>query len=84
MIIPIRCMTCNKVIGDKWFTYCDKIKEKKMNSNDININNDENIIYIKDSDVEKTVEGIVLDELGMNRYCCRRMFLSNADIIDHI
>ena len=24
----------------------------------------------------------VLDELGVNRYCCRRMFVSNIELID--
>ncbi|MCX6659888.1 MAG: DNA-directed RNA polymerase subunit N [Candidatus Bathyarchaeota archaeon] len=26
----------------------------------------------------------VLDELGVSRYCCRRMFISHVDIIDDI
>ena len=26
----------------------------------------------------------VLDELGVNRYCCRRMLLSHTEIIDEI
>jgi DNA-directed RNA polymerase subunit N len=26
----------------------------------------------------------VLDDLGLKRYCCRRMLLSNVDIIDDI
>ncbi len=26
----------------------------------------------------------VLDSLGMTRYCCRRMLLSNADVIDDV
>ncbi len=26
--------------------------------------------------------GRVLDELGVKRYCCRRMFISNVDLID--
>lgn len=26
----------------------------------------------------------VLDELGITRYCCRRMILSNVEIIDEI
>ncbi len=37
---------------------------------------------------EKTAKGEpagkVLDELGFNRYCCRRMFLSQVDLIDEI
>lgn len=26
----------------------------------------------------------VLEELGMTRYCCRRMILSNAELIDEV
>ena len=81
MIIPVRCITCGKVIGDKWYTYLDKVNEKKFMNKEVN---DDNIIFIKNDNVNKTTEGNVLDELGMTRYCCRRMFLSNADIIDQI
>ncbi|MBS7643341.1 DNA-directed RNA polymerase subunit N [Candidatus Bathyarchaeota archaeon] len=28
--------------------------------------------------------GKVLDELGVKRYCCRRMLLSHVDIIDEV
>ena len=26
----------------------------------------------------------VLDEMGMTRYCCRRMFISQVDVIDDL
>ncbi|MEX2703486.1 MAG: DNA-directed RNA polymerase subunit N [Candidatus Baldrarchaeia archaeon] len=26
----------------------------------------------------------VLDDLGIKRYCCRRMFLSHVDLIDEV
>lgn len=26
----------------------------------------------------------ILDELGISRYCCRRMFISHVDVIDDI
>jgi len=26
----------------------------------------------------------VLDDLGLRRYCCRRMLLSNVDVIDEV
>ena len=26
----------------------------------------------------------VLDDLGMKRYCCRRMFISNVELIDEL
>ena len=81
MIMPVRCITCGKLVGDKWYTYLDKVNEKKIKNNEMN---GDNIIYIKNAVVTKSSEGVVLDDLGMTRYCCRRMFLSNADIIEQI
>jgi DNA-directed RNA polymerase subunit N len=38
--------------------------------------------------VERTRSGddprLVLDELGLSRYCCRRMVLSHAELIDEV
>ena len=28
--------------------------------------------------------GVVLDSMGLKRYCCRRMLLSHVDLIDDI
>ena len=52
MIIPVRCFTCGKVIGNKWETY----------------------LYLLQADYS---EGDALDELGLRRYCCRRMVSVN-------
>jgi len=30
MIIPVRCYTCNKVIGNKWETYKKMMTDEKM------------------------------------------------------
>lgn len=32
---------------------------------------------------DKTAE-VVLDELGVDRYCCRRMFISHVDIVPNV
>ena len=48
MIIPVRCFTCGKVIGNKWETYLNLLQTDFS-------------------------EGDALDELGLRRYCCRRM-----------
>jgi len=35
--------------------------------------------------VDEGVEpGIALDELGVKRYCCRQVFLSNVDLIKEV
>jgi DNA-directed RNA polymerase subunit N len=34
--------------------------------------------------VKEKKPDVVLDELGMERYCCRRMFLSHVDIVPNV
>ena len=59
MIIPVRCFTCGKLIGDRWEEFARRIKTGE-NASD------------------------VLDSLGVKRYCCRRMLLSNVEILDEV
>ncbi|BFZ58781.1 DNA-directed RNA Polymerase II subunit L [Savitreella phatthalungensis] len=59
MIIPVRCFSCGKVVGDKWDAYL-KLLEDGME------------------------EGAALSELGLRRYCCRRMVLTHVDLIEKI
>ena len=80
MIIPVKCFTCGKVIGDKYQYYLAEVKKQKLQLS----KNPDEIVYLTEEYKEKTIEGEVLDELGMNRYCCRRIFLSNTNIIDEI
>ena len=32
----------------------------------------------------KTVQALALDQLGLNRYCCRRMILTHVDLISKL
>ncbi len=59
MIIPVRCLSCGKLIGDKWEEYARRVKAGED-------------------------AGVVLDSLGITRYCCRRMLLSHVEVIDEI
>jgi DNA-directed RNA polymerase subunit N len=59
MIIPVRCFSCGKVIGDKWEDFNRRIEIGETPSE-------------------------VLDDLGLNRYCCRRMLLSHIEILDDV
>lgn len=82
MIIPIRCFTCNKVIAHLWDEYLNKIQMAYL---DENIANNRKYRFVSVEDLEnKTVEGKILDEIGLNKYCCRRMMLSHVDLCDKI
>ena len=82
MIIPIRCFTCNKVIGHLWEEYINKIQLAYIEE-DINNNKKNRFVNIEELE-NKTLEGKILDEMKLNKYCCRRMLLSHVDMCDKI
>ena len=59
MIIPVRCFSCGKLVGDKWEPFSKRVAAGE---------------HPKE----------VLDDVGVERYCCRRMLLSHVDLIDDI
>ena len=75
MIIPVRCFTCGKVLADKWNYYKKEIE--KTNSED-------SVLNVNSKTMQQTKEGKALDNLGLKRYCCRRMMLSHVDLINII
>lgn len=86
MIIPVRCFTCNNVIADKWNPYVEFVKKEKSKSKQ-EVTSDLDLDYIdveSGKKVEKSIEGKVLDKLGLHKYCCRRMFLTNVHLISYI
>ena len=80
MIIPVRCFTCGKVLGN----LADKYNEKLQQSynNEVRDTELKRIIDLKND--EESAEKKILDELGLKRYCCRRIMLSTVDLVDKI
>ena len=76
MIQPIRCFTCGRVIADQ-IDYYNTEKEKLLKDNKIDNTVDNNHFY-------KTYTKELLDKLGATRYCCRRMFISDVDMMEII
>ena len=82
MIIPVRCYTCGKLLSNKEKTYKDIVNRKKIAlKKDIN---SESILNINDKDMKKTPEGEAMDELGLIRYCCRKIMMTNVELINEI
>jgi DNA-directed RNA polymerase subunit N (RpoN/RPB10) len=76
MIIPVKCMTCGKVLADK-YEYYKKEVEKRKRERGI-----DGIQYFNAVDEAKiTPEGEVMNELGFTRMCCRRHLLAHVDIV---
>lgn len=79
MIIPIRCMTCNKVIANKYQLYLRLVeKELKEQNEDTNI-----IDNIDNFDID-TPQKRIFKKLNITRYCCKRHFISQVNLIDKI
>lgn len=77
MLIPVKCFTCGKVIGDKYNHYIrESLKLKKEDES----MPDHEIQYLDDKKLDKTAEGKTLDALNMRDLCCRRHFLTHVNI----
>jgi DNA-directed RNA polymerase subunit N (RpoN/RPB10) len=88
MLIPVRCYTCGEILSDKWVPYIMAIQNDKNEIKD-EINPDTDNLELKYIDItnpnpEKSIEGKILDELGLHKYCCRRMMLGNVHIISYL
>jgi DNA-directed RNA polymerase subunit N len=85
MIIPVRCFTCHKVLGDKWNYYKSKVDEEERKHANVkytkeNIKIDSKMdIYITD-----VYKGKILNDLGLDKICCRRHLLGHVDMMDLI
>jgi len=75
------------MIGDKWNAYVKIVAMEKQKNNDKKASDDLDIEYIevgKGDKVKKSIEGKVLDDLDLHKYCCRRMMLTNVHLISYI
>lgn len=79
MIIPIRCMNCGNVIADKWRYYQKRVRELKGNSE-----SSAQPYFMDGTTIPDTPEAKVLNELGLKKYCCRKHFLTQRDMMDKL
>ena len=76
MIIPVKCFTCGGVLADKYRYYQDEVRKMKIQKG-IGL---DKVTYLTNDRMEKTPEGIVLDNLKLHNVCCRRHMLTHVDI----
>jgi len=76
MIIPVKCFTCGKVLGNKYRFYQREVRKRK-GEQDMKV---DQVVYLTEEFAEKTPEGIVMDLLKLNKPCCRRHMLTHVDI----
>lgn len=76
MIFPIRCFTCGKVIADKWEEYVKLTKKNDKHGDEPEMNESLKGFH--------SHNGKVLDDLKIDKICCRRMFLTHVDLVETI
>jgi DNA-directed RNA polymerase I, II, and III subunit RPABC5 len=64
------------VLADKYRYYQGEVRKIKLSRN-LSV---EKVVYLTKTNVEKTPEGDVLDNLGLTNVCCRRHMLTHVDI----
>jgi DNA-directed RNA polymerase subunit N len=67
LIIPVRCFTCGKVISQEYEEFKVRFLEYKQ--------------ALKEKKTPKETPKEILDDLGIDRYCCRRMIISHVDLL---
>jgi DNA-directed RNA polymerase I, II, and III subunit RPABC5 len=76
MIIPVKCFTCGKVLGNKYRYYLKEVQKRKISKS----MDTEKVLYLTKDLIDKTPEGEVMDDLKLTKYCCRRHMLTHVDI----
>ena len=76
MIIPVKCFSCGMVLEDKYRYYVEEVRKRKL-AKDMAV---DKVVYLTKEFSDKTPEGEVMDELGLNKMCCRRHMLTHVDI----
>ena len=76
MIIPIKCFTCGGVLADKYRSFQEKVRNIKIQKG-LQV---DKVVYLTKEHMDKTPEGVVLDDLKLTNVCCRRHMLTHVDI----
>lgn len=82
MIIPVRCHTCGAVLASKWQAFDKACKELEAQGSTSKHFKDHEVTLVDNFD--KKLKGKILDDLGLDRICCRRHMLGHVELIDVI
>ena len=69
MIIPIRCWTCGNVVASKYGKFAEARDAALAEGGQVHW---------------ESIAAAVLDDLGLERFCCRRMLITQRDMVEDI
>lgn len=77
MLIPVRCLSCGKIISNKYEHYKKEVAKEKAKE-DLPTN-ELSTININSKEIRKTIEGRILDEIGIIKECCRLTMMTHIE-----
>jgi DNA-directed RNA polymerase subunit N (RpoN/RPB10) len=96
MLIPIRCMTCGKVLADKWYYYKQRVYQDAANEESLapgkgneggragRAGSGGGSGGGSEANDVKSLACRTMDKLGITNACCRRMILGHVDVHDNL
>ena len=77
-MIPIRCLSCGKPVSAHFDEYTIRMIGGKQLFHELE---DRDLVqeFMEQLTIEKKEANEILSNLGLNRYCCRRMLISHVE-----
>jgi DNA-directed RNA polymerase subunit N (RpoN/RPB10) len=80
MIIPVRCMNCGKLLGDKFDFYQAELRKDRGGSRAAA----PEPICLDGKTIPRTREAELFELLDLRRYCCKKTLNTHVDLISKL
>jgi DNA-directed RNA polymerase subunit N (RpoN/RPB10) len=80
-MFPVRCFSCNKVIGDKRERYNSQIAAAVKT---VKVSGGFDDKWVIKEEELAAITCQVMNSMGLKRYCCRSIFLGHVDLMDKL
>lgn len=77
MIIPVRCMNCGMVLANKYNYFQKRVRQARGTPT----GPVPEPHSMDGKTIPRTVEAEIFEELGLDRYCCKKTVNTHADLI---
>ena len=84
MIIPVRCFTCGNILASKYDKYRELKAQQKQINDILELNK---FVNAKQSNIlnnDTKMCNELMKQVGLKRYCCKRHFLGQLNILEYI
>ena len=79
MLIPIRCVTCGNMLASKYKRFLEYKKNYRNNCKRLNKEPESDILSFNKTNDD--VYNLQMEKVGLKRYCCKRHFIGQQEII---